>query len=299
MSSSSSSHQEILVHGYCRTSPWDMIFAIVEIIMGYFVINDCWSDLYDFELLLCEDDTFCEWPWTCDIHDCADVHKSIFGNFMFQTGNYPQTIKLRWELEFCIRRHEPHPLFIGITNNNANISHAPFVNKRIIKNAPRNKMYTGFGFCFYNRDIDDPWCKTYSHHEDGVVFYADNAHDFKPKGIIKESGFIVHHPGFDHNELVFGEIEFIVILDGKCVSTSIKVFSHPHTLKNNDNEAFNDWKWSDFFIYNDHLNDLCFLSASIPCGSSIKMKRFDIYGHINFDFRKRIQSSHPIFSLYK
>ena len=297
---SASLNQQRLVEGYCRTNAWDNItLVIIQIIIKYFVISDCWAGSYDDEsLFVDEDDTFVEWPYSVSqIHDCTNAHRSLFGNFMFETGYYPHTVKLRWELEFSVMAQDAHPFFIGISNDNSHKLYAPFdtFDLEMIKTTATKKMYTGFAFCFYNRTVDDPWIESYSHYvtPDNEI-NQDDPKTYEAQGIVVDND---HFWGVDFDRLIFGEIEFTVILDGHDVGTLIKIFIHPETLSNH-HPTLTDWKWSKCFKHNNHSKDLCSLSTSISCGSSIKLNTFEILGNVKCDFRKRRESM-PIFSLYQ
>ena len=284
---SASGNQPKLVHGYCRISyPNNITLRIIEIIIQFFSIKDCWA-FQDYSIQLYEHDTFAEWPWNDT--NCIDKgHKSLFGDFMFETSFYPQTVQLKWDLQFCIPKVQPQPLFIGISNNNAQISTCPIYDKNLKGIQTKHKMYTGFAFSFFHRSIDDPWCNQFYLHEamDGQIYQTDPC-EFDLQSLINDVP-----SNQETSDCVFGEIEFIVILDNDNVTTSIKIYSHPSTLQHGK-ESFHDWMSQDFFKHN---KDLCCLSVSLSRGSSIKIKQFDICGYVNCDFRQRCKS---IFSLYK
>ena len=277
---SSSVMQQKLVTGYYRTNAFNSMLDIIQIILGYFVINDCWI-VYNSVLSLCEHDTFCEWP-TSNLLMGRGFHKSVCGNFMFETGNCPQTVDLRWAFEFCMEKYSPHPLFIGITNDKSSLG---FPNPPTFATRKDKKLYTGFGLCYFERNIDEPWCRSFAHYQTINGFHWDDPDPFTSNFIMKKNSF-KSEKIFNYNELVFGEIDFNVILDGNLITTCIKIFVHPNTSKHSD-KSFEDWNTVALLAGND---DLCSIAASIPCGTSIKLKTFDIYGHINFDFRKRIES---------
>lgn len=234
---STTSRQGILVHGYCR------LYLIVEslwrLISLYFVFPDSWSEVYGSHLELLDHDKCCEFKYVESSY--LYNQQTVFGNVLLNVNKKRQFVK--WQFEFSLRHHSSYPLFVGISNT-------------------VYSTYIGYGISFGNRDVENPWCKPIQCEK--VIC---NANDFERDIFIKDN---------KNMDLVFGEIEFLVLFQNGDIQVDLKIFIHPHGCIDSENYVT---KCSQ--IVSNVKSDTWSISACLPMCSAISISAFEIQGDIN------------------
>lgn len=260
--------QELTVYGYCRLYLQSQM--ITKIICLYFTIPEYWAECIGSHLRLDEGEEFCEYPFYESYP--FGVHQSIFANVMFNPASGPFESKiLKWQLQYFMLKTSFTPLFIGISNNTSFHFSGPHLNS-VQRNVDDNGMYLGFGFCYGNRAIDNPWCKPFNLFNGKCN--VDKAKQFERGDAYQLDRYIENH------NLVFGEIDFTIHLmkDGS-INASMTIYTHPYESP--------IWQGHEY-QYDFLLTDPCWLSCSLSPGSGIKISTFEYFGPIELDTRKRM-----------
>ena len=256
--------QDSLVRGYCRQMQWIMIETLVRLISLYFIIPECWSVNHGEHIQLDDNNEYCEYSWNQYLISWYH-QESVYGNVIIEPYSTVKSI-VRWRCEYFMLHHSSFPLFIGVCNYTTFKYCGPH-----IEEFKRNydDRYIGYGISFGNREINDPWCKPIQSCK-GV---CSNSLEFERNIYIKKE--------FDDkyiDNLAFGEMELMVIIENATIEVIMKLYTHPNTCK----------KSSDYLrktqFQNTKINKF-WLTASLPMGSGLKIKSFEAYGLMNVEFR--------------
>lgn len=245
--------QQSLVRGYCRQIKWIMVETLIRLITLYFVIPECWSSNHSAHIKLYDNNEYCEHLWNQYLIAWYS-QESVCGNVIIQ----PYTGVVRWQCEFFMLHHSSFPLFIGVSCD----PHAKVRNEDI---------YIGYGISFGNRDLNDPWCKPIQSYK-GVC----NSLEFERDIYIKEE--------FDEkyiDDLAFGEIELMVIIQNSEIEVIMKLYTHPNTSSKKSSDYLRKTQFQNKISINKF-----WLSASLPLRSGLKIKSFEMNGLLNVEFRE-------------
>lgn len=248
--------QHRLVTGYCRQIKWVMIETLVRLISLYFVIPECWSTNHGRHIKLGDNNEYCEHSWNQQsvAWYCQEF---VHGKVIIQPWPNIKAI-VRWQCEYFMLHHSSYPLFIGICGYHIGI----------IKN--HQNIYIGYGISFGNREMNDPWVKSIQYK--GVR----NNLEFERDIYIKEE--------FDNkfiDDLAFGEVELMVIIQNSRIEVIMKIYTHPNTLSNKSTDYLRKTQFQDKISM-----DKFWLTATLPMRSGLKIKSFEAYGSLNVDFRE-------------
>ena len=257
-----SSKQYRIVFGYLLYSHLQIIAAIVDAIAKFYVIQEKWA-LPNPLMHLAENNEYCEWS---EYNDNVIEHKSTFGNVLFDVNkSSEECLKLRWEFEYAMRHSSDQALFIGISNDMSHSWASPLVY------ANNDKIFAGYGICFYKRQNDNPFCLELDCYSKDTL---------NTGGIFQCLSTWIENDGIEINDFVFGKIIFEVnVFYRKCyISKSIYIYPHPgisNKLHSKSNRIPLETNCEDAF-------SSYFLACYLPFGASLKLNCFSSSGDFHY-----------------
>ena len=173
----------------------------------------------------------------------------IFGNVMFIGNNTKNTKKiLQWKLDYFMLKDSVNKIKIGISNSTTFISN--------------DNIFIGYSFGFneYTNRIDCIPLGKLTMHENNNTKYDISRDNF--------------------GKLIFGKLIFEMhFLPYGGIGVFIKIFTYPYY-------DLCEFEYI-YYINNEELllQDVCWLTVSLPMGSALKINSFLPYGPITFKNR--------------